>query len=379
MGEFETLEGAFGKLLDSAPDAMVVTDQDGRIVLVNGMVEHLFGYKREELVGEPVETLIPERFRGGHKGHRQGYYDAPHVRMMGAGLELYARRKDGSEFPVEISLSPIETEQGRLVTSAIRDITDRRAIEKRLEQHARELARSNADLEQFAYVASHDLQEPLRVVASFAQLLARRYEGQLGDDADEFIAYIVDGATRMQDLINDLLAYSRVSSRSQEFESTDLNEVVKRAITNARFSIEEAGGEVTSDPLPTIHADADQLLQLFQNLIANAIKFRREGTSPQVHIGVEDGPEAVTVSVQDNGIGIDPQYSERIFTLFQRLHGKDKFKGTGIGLAICKKIVERHGGRIWVESQPGEGSKFILTLSKHPEGDTQEWNPVTNS
>jgi PAS domain S-box-containing protein len=243
------------------------------------------------------------------------------------------------------------------------DITERKQAEEVLERERAELARSNAELEQFAYVASHDLQEPLRMVSSYMQLLERRYKGRLDQDADDFIGFAVDGAERMQHLINDLLAYSRVGTRGKPFEPISCNNVLELALDNLQLAIQDNKASVTHDPLPEVTGDEAQLVQLFQNLIANAVKFHRE-EKPQVHIGVQEGKKEWVFSVRDNGIGIDPQYAERIFVIFQRLHSRTQFQGTGIGLAICKKIVQRHGGRIWVESQPGKGATFFFTLPK---------------
>jgi PAS domain S-box-containing protein len=247
------------------------------------------------------------------------------------------------------------------IVGSLRDVTDHKQAEEKLKQTMAKLARSNTELERFAYVASHDLQEPLRMVASYTQLLARRYKGKLDSDADEFIGYAVDGATRMQQLINALLDYSRVSTRGKSFEPTDCEDVLNRAVTNLQAAIEENGAVVTHDQLPTVMADSSQMVQLFQNLIGNAIKFHSE-KKPKVHVGAERNGTECIFSVRDNGIGIDPQYFDRIFVIFQRLHGRGEYPGTGIGLAICKKIIERHKGRIWVESQPGKGATFYFTI-----------------
>jgi light-regulated signal transduction histidine kinase (bacteriophytochrome) len=260
-------------------------------------------------------------------------------------------------------LSPLDSPEGILVTAAIRDISVRNAAETHLASTVDDLRRSNEELEHFAYVASHDLQEPLRMVSSYTQLLARRYAGRLDADADEFIAFAVDGATRMQHLIQDLLAYSRVGTKGTEMVETPSERALAQALLNIRATIEESGAEVTYDPMPNVLADEAQLGQLFQNLIGNAIKYQH-GDAPRVHVGVEaDGRGRWTFAVRDNGIGIDERYFERIFGMFQRLHGREDFTGTGIGLAICKKIVERHGGSISVESEPGKGSTFRFSLA----------------
>jgi len=242
-----------------------------------------------------------------------------------------------------------------------KEIAERKQAETKLHLYASELERSNQELQQFAYVASHDLQEPIRMVASYTQLLAKRYKGKLDSDADEFIAFAVDGATRMQVLINDLLAYSRVGTGGKEFEMTNCDAILENTLVNLQKAVEESGTKVTHDPLPTVMADDVQFIQLFQNLIGNAIKFHGKDLS-LIHISAERNDSKWLFSVRDNGIGIDQDYADRIFVIFQRLHGRGEYPGTGIGLAICKKIVERHDGHIWVESEPGVGSTFYFTI-----------------
>ncbi|OEU55479.1 MAG: hypothetical protein BA868_09280, partial [Desulfobacterales bacterium C00003106] len=242
-----------------------------------------------------------------------------------------------------------------------KDVAERKRVEEALRQSVAELERSNVDLAQFAYVASHDLQEPLRMISSYVQLLARRYKGRLDADADDFIGYAVDGATRMQTLINDLLTYSRASARSKAFEATDCVLVLEQTLVNLKEQIRKNSVVVTHDPLPTVMANGSQLAHLFSNLIENAIKFHGD-EPPRVHISAKRKGDEWEVLVTDNGIGIEPQYFDRIFKVFQRLHRKNEYPGTGIGLALCKKIVERHGGRIWIESKPGEGTTFFFTI-----------------
>jgi PAS domain S-box-containing protein len=334
---------------------MVMINREGKIELINREIERLFGYARDELLGQRIELLVPDRLRGRHPGFRSDFFADPQARAMGAGRDLFGVRKDGVEIPVEIGLNPIETDEGLFVLASVVDITERKRSET-------ELRRSNEELERFAYVASHDLQEPLRMVGSYVQLLAKRYRGKLDADADDYIGFALDGALRMQRLIEDLLAFSRVGTRGAALLATDADVVLEAALGSLKLAIEEAAGAVTHDRLPTVLADAGQLEHLFLNLISNAIKFRR-AEPPRVHVAAARGDGVWRFSVRDNGIGIEPQYFERIFILFQRLHAREDYPGTGIGLAIAKKIVERHGGRIWVESEPGRGSTFFFTLS----------------
>ncbi|MEY4576908.1 MAG: hypothetical protein RL701_1611, partial [Pseudomonadota bacterium] len=384
-------------LLEAAPDAMVLMNQDGEIILVNKQAEKQFGYRREELVGKLLRGLIPDIVRLGPEIKRsilkalrdagetvapelaenddlppnvkqqiiEALYSARNVVTLdlGGAVEFVGWHKDGRALPIEIALSILQNPEGLMITVAIRDITVRKQAEARLLQTVAELNRSNEELSQFAYLASHDLQEPLRMVASYTQLLSRRYKGKLDSDADEFIAFAVDGATRMQQLIQDLLAYSRIGTKAQQRRDISSEEALRQALLQLGGAIGDSGAIVTHDPLPNISADAGQMVQVFQNLIANAIKYQKHGT-PRVHVSCTNGDGATwTFSVKDNGLGIEPQYFERIFGMFQRLHRRDEFEGTGIGLAICKKIVERHGGRIFVESELGKGSTFRFTIA----------------
>lgn len=356
------MEGRYRGLLEAAPDAMVVVNQAGEIVLLNLQAEKRFGYRRDELLGQQVKNIIPEGFAERLIADGLRTEEDALAQQIDTGIELNGRRKDGSEFPIELMLSPLESAEGILVTAAIRDITMRKKAEAHLLHKVEELNRSNEELGQFAYIASHDLQEPLRMVASYTQLLSRRYKGKLDTDADDFIAFAVDGASRMQRLIQDLLAYSRVGTKAMELLDTSSEEALQQALKNLRGAVEESGAVVTHDALPSVRADPRQLIQLFQNLVGNAVKYQDPGV-PRVHIAAtKTSGKKWIFSVQDNGLGIDAQYFEKIFGMFQRLHKREEFAGTGVGLAICKKIVERHGSSIWVESRPGEGSTFRFAL-----------------
>ncbi len=288
---------------------------------------------------------------------------SPLFQTIKAAAEALRRSRDELEVLVARRTDELRESNARLSV----ELDERRRTEQRLAQYAGDLSRSNAELEQFAYVASHDLQEPLRMVASFTQLLAKRYRDQLDKDAHEFIDFAVDGAKRMQRLINDLLAFSRVGTRGKPFKPTDLGIILKETLDNLNTAIKESGARITSGPLPTVPGDEVQLVQLFQNLLANAIKFRG-AAAPHIEISAAAQDGEWVIAVQDNGIGIAPEHQERIFQIFQRLHGRSEYPGTGLGLAMCKKIVERHGGHIWVESQPGQGATFYFSLLQEAGG-----------
>lgn len=362
--ELQALQRQDELILNSAGEGIYGLDLSGVITFANPAAAKTAGWTVSEFIGKREHAILhPVR----PNGSAYSESECPICIAFREGKEQQNadevfRRKDGSIFHVEFIRSPIiegVEQMGAVVL--FKDITERKKAEEALASQTRELARSNSDLEQFAYVASHDLQEPLRMVANYTQLLARRYKDKLDSDAHEFIAFAVDGAIRMQGLINDLLLYSRVGTQGKKFTKADMSAILGQAIVNVRGALEETQALVTNDELPVITADAGQMVQLFQNLIGNAIKFH--GAEPaRVHISARRDAGQWIFSVRDNGIGIDPQYAERIFVIFQRLHGHSEYAGTGIGLSVCKKIVDRHGGRIWVESQVGQGATFLFTI-----------------
>jgi PAS domain S-box-containing protein len=362
--QLQLSEARYGGIINTSSDAVVSMNEAQQITFFNPGAETTFGYSADEVIGKPIDILIPPPFRPGHAAQVREFGEGPvAARRMGERGQISGLRSNGEIFPADASIAKMEIAGERIYTAVVRDVTERTRAEQALTRQAAELERSNAELEQFAYVASHDLKEPLRMVASYTQLLARRYGEQLDEDAREFIGYAVDGVNRMQELINDLLLYSRVGTKSGELVPTELDEVLHQTLVTLGPAIEEAGAEVRAEALPVVQGDRVQLMQLFQNLIANAIKFRGD-TPPRVQVGARQEEDEWVISVRDNGIGIQPEFAERIFVIFQRLHSRDEYPGTGIGLSICKKIVERHGGRIWVESDPGEGSAFHFTFPR---------------
>lgn len=356
----------FRSLLEAAPDPMVMCREDGEILMVNSQTEVLFHCGRERLISRNIAALVPgwgfRRRPAGGAG-----------REVERGVELTAFPEGAEPFPVEISFSPVQTEEGVVITSAIRDISQRKKIEEEIRQlnanleervlkRTNALMRSNEELQQFAYIASHDLQEPLRTVSIYAQFLAQRYRGQLRGDADQFIEFIVEGAERMERLIHDLLDFSRVEARGADFfVKISCDEALEDAIRNLQSLIHESGATITRPRLPSITGDPVQLTRLFQNLLVNAIKYR-SAEVPCIQIAAERTGDDWLFSVRDNGIGIEPQYAEKVFGIFKALQPRDKGAGSGMGLAICRKIVSRHQGRIWVESALGEGATFFFTL-----------------
>ncbi len=345
-------------LLDLSHDAIFVVDSADVVSFWNKGAEDLYGFTSEQAIGNVAYELIQTKFPESLEQVVNEVID----KGQWAG-ELRQTTSGGKELVVGSRWALRRGEDGKPTgfLEVNRDITAKKLAEEALRSNMASLELVNAELREFAYVASHDLQEPLRAVSSYVQLLAQRYKGRLDQDADDFIFYAQDGASRMQRLIEDLLAYSRVGTRKDPFEPIDCEAVFKETLLNLQLAIEDSGARVSHDPLPTVSADRLQLMQLLQNLLSNAIKFRGQ-CSPIIHIGVEKRKREWLFSVRDNGLGIEEQYFQRIFQVFQRLHGRDEYSGTGIGLAICKKIVEKHGGRIWVDSAPGTGATFYFTI-----------------
>lgn len=346
--------------------ATIWFDRNARVKRVNEAASTALGYTREELLQMTVRDFDPD-FQSAEKWDAR--WETIKANPLYTVSETRHRHRSGRIFPVEVVSSFFDYEGHQYIFSFIHDITERKLAEERLRRVLQELERSNSELAQFAYVASHDLQEPLRMVASFVELLAKRYGDQLDERAHSYIGYAVEGASRMQNLIQGLLAYSRIHTRGKELTNINCDEVMQEVLSNLRRMAAEKNATIHCEPLPMVRADRTQMVQLFQNLLVNAMTF--QGSRPcVVQVGVRREKEEYVFSVTDNGIGIEPQYYDRIFAIFQRLNPRAKFPGTGIGLSICKRIVERHGGRIWVESEPGKGSAFFFTI---PDGGGSLW------
>ncbi len=354
---------SLANIVESSNDAIITISLDGIITSWNKGAEQIYGYSSEEIIGKSVSILAPDNLKGETKKLIEKV-------KLGERIQRYRTsrlRKDDKLIFASITLSPVFDSSGELVAiSAItRDITERKKADEVLKLKLEELARSNEELEQFAYVSSHDLQEPLWMITGYLQLLQRRYQGELDYKADKYINCAVEGAFRMQNLINDLLEFSRVTTITREPEFTDSEFILNQVLSNLKLFIIENKATVSYGSLPKIMADSIQLVQVFQNLIINGIKFHGE-KAPKIHISAEKKANEWLFSVQDNGIGIDPRCFKKIFEIFKRLHKREEYPGTGIGLAICKKIIEKQGGRIWVESELSKGSTFYFTLPINP-------------
>jgi PAS domain S-box-containing protein len=380
-------EIAFRGLLEAAPDAMLVVNRGGRITLVNTQAEQLFGYSREQLLGEPIEMLVPPSVRAGHAGHRNQYFGEPQRRPMGSGLELAARRRDGTEFPVEISLSPVQTPGSTLVIAAVRDITERRRLEEirrevaerraaeaALARHAQELARSNEglerrvqernrELEAFTYSVSHDLRAPIRQIDGFARILDEQCAASLDEKGRHYLKRIQEGAVHMGHLVDDLLNLARVGRQDLRSRSVSLDAIVEQVR-------EDLLPETTSrevcwklGALPTTECDPGLMKVVFTNLLSNALKYTRTRQPASIEVGCTSQEGRPVIFIRDNGVGFDMKYASKLFGVFQRLHRADEFEGTGVGLATVQRIVHKHGGEIWAEAVPDHGATFSFTLS----------------
>jgi PAS domain S-box-containing protein len=355
-------------VIDTAYDAFIRIDGAGLITEWNRAAEIVFGWSRADVLGKPMsEVIIPLQDREAHRLGFQRFLLTGVGPFLNKRVELTALHQEGHGFPVEATIWPSRTGEEWAFNAFIRDITARRRAEKELSRRAEEISRSSIDLDQFARVASHDLQEPLRSISSYVQLLHQRYGGKLDRDAEEFIRFASEGAARMQRIIEDLLMYTQVDRQARPAEYTDLASAVEEALAGLRTAVTTSGASVTLGDLPTLRIDRAQIALVFRHLLDNAIKFRSE-SMPQVRIWAERKGDDWHIHVKDNGIGFDPEFAERLFAIFQRLHGRTEYPGTGIGLAICKKIVSRHRGRIWADSRSGEGSTFSFSLPS--KGDT---------
>jgi PAS domain S-box-containing protein len=360
-------------LLESAPDGIVVADAAGRIALVNAQAERLFGYARKELIGQSVDALVPERLRERHGAHRGAYVAAPRVRhhQMDPGVELYGLRKDGGEFPADITLSPVQTPQGLLVFSNIRDATGRQAVERQLRElnaglmlRKEEVEAANRELEGFSYSVSHDLRAPLRAIDGFARMLAEDHGGQLDEEGRRRLRVVRDNAQKMAQLIDELLAFSRLGKKPLACCAVDMTELAGEVYRALRAPGADAPVAFELAPLPAGWGDRAMLRQVLENLLSNALKYVRKDRVPRIEVsGRENGAETV-YCVKDNGIGFDMAYYDKLFGVFERLHSSAEYPGTGVGLAIVRRVVTRHGGRAWAESRPGEGASFHFSLPK---------------
>lgn len=366
----EVIEANLRLLLDAAPDAMVVVDETGTVVLANLQTERMFGYEREQLVGQSLEVLVPERYRDRHQAHVSTFFGDPRMRPIGQNLELYGLRRDDSEFPVEISLSPLRTAHGTYVTAAIRDISDRKTIEQKirtlnaeLEKKVADLAATNRELESFSYSVSHDLRAPLRQIDGFSKILLDEAGEGLSEEHRECLLEICKGARHLGQLVDDLLNFSRLGRRALVLQLVSMGALVLSSVSEVQRDLEASGRIVEwhLDSLPDTICDTTLMRQVFRNLISNAVKFTQGRSKAIIELGY-DRPKGAFF-VRDNGVGFDMKYADKLFGVFQRLHLQEEFEGTGVGLASVQRIVLKHGGSVWASAEPDRGATFFFTIS----------------
>ncbi len=350
-------------IVESSDDAIISKSLDGIVTSWNAAAERLFGYTAEEMIGQPILRLLPEDRQDEERMILERLRRGERVDHF----ETVRQAKDGRLLDVSVTISPLRDGRGMIIGASkiARDITVRKQVEDARTQLLAEVQRTNEELQQFAHIVSHDLNEPLRTITSFLQLLTRRLPGTLDAEASEYLAFVEEGAQRLRHLLAGLLAYTRAGGEGQEVTTVDGDALLARVLADLQLAIAESGATITQDPLPTVLGDAARLGRVIQNLIGNALKFRGPAP-PQIHVSAQWDGKQWRFSVRDNGIGIDPAHAGRLFQVFQRLHTRQEYPGTGIGLAICKKIIEQHGGQIWVESEVGKGATFFFTLPAAP-------------
>lgn len=357
-------------ILQASPSGILAIDVQGSIRFANPAACAIFGYEARDLLGTSVERLIPASIRAGHPQLRNNFMKERRSRRMGEGRDIRGVTHDGEEIPLEIGLTFIGAGATSMIIVGVIDIRELKTAQITIERQNRDLARSVKELEQFAFIASHDLREPLRKVMNYAELMQEDYGTSIGDDGRNILKSMAAAVQRMERLLDSLLNYSRITTRAQPFDLLDLNDVIADVLEDLSLSIAETSATVSARQLPPVLGDRNQLRQLFQNLIANSIKYHREGVQPVISIEVNNrpapnaDPHYVAITVRDNGIGFDNQYSELIFDVFKRLHGRDKYQGTGMGLAICRKIVDRHEGFIVASGETNVGAEFCIWLKQ---------------
>ena len=351
-------------IFDNAVDGLITIDHTGIVEAFNPACEKMFGYQADEVIGRNIKMLMPEHYATEHNSYITNYRKTHDAKIIGIGREVQGMRKNGEVFPVDLSVSEIMVRGKQIFSGIVRDITERKQSEEQMERMIAKLSESNAELERFAYIASHDLQEPLRMVRNFTALLKKKYGDTLDEKAHHYMNVCVESVSVMQDSVDDLLEYARISEDAERLESVDMDRLVKHVLENLQETILEEKAEIKYDALPVITGNYLRLLRVMQNLIGNSIKYRKQDAEPVIHIGVIEKENKWEFSVKDNAIGLDPKYCEQIFLPFKRLHAKHEYRGTGIGLAVCRKLVDKMGGSIWATSELGEGSVFYFSIPK---------------